>query len=39
MWDLKNSTNELICKTETDIENKLMVQEEKRTEGYIRSMG
>ena len=25
MWNLKNSTNELIYKTETDIENKLMV--------------
>ena len=30
MWNLKNDTNELIYKTETDLENKLMVTKGER---------
>ena len=35
MWNLKNNTNECICKTETDsdIENKLVVTEGERGGG------
>ena len=33
MWNLKDSTNELIQKTETDIENKLMVTKGEWGEG------
>ena len=32
MWNVKNDTNELIYKTETDIENKLMVSTGERGE-------
>ena len=37
MWNLKNETNELIHKTETDscLENKLMITKEERSEGGI----
>ena len=42
MWNLRNSANELIYKTETDshIENKLMVTKgERGVEGYVRNLG
>ena len=42
MWNLKNNTNECICKTETDsdIENKLVVTKGEREGGeQIRGMG
>ena len=33
MWNLKNDTNELIYKTETDSENKFMVIKRERLRG------
>ena len=33
MYNLTNNSNELICKIETDIENKLMVTTWKRRKG------
>ena len=37
MWNLKK--NELIYKTETDIEKKFVVTKEEGREGYIGSLG
>ena len=42
MWNLKNDTNELTYKTETDltdIENKFMVTQRGNVGAYIRSSG
>ena len=33
MWNLTTDTNELICKIQTDIENKFMVTKEERSRG------
>ena len=37
MWNLKNNTNECICKT--DIENKLVVTKDERGTGRAKSVG